>query len=268
VTKFFVTVASLASVVALAGGATALGTDTVGASLTFAWPTSIDVAGDGSLVLVENGANRVVRVQPATRGVTVIASGLAKPYAAVEAQSGAILLSNGHLLQRLAAGRTKTLARAAEDIGPIAIARDGRIYYTDATHVFVLARGRSRAIASRVDNPHGISVAPDGAVLVSDTGHNRVLRIGPHPGRVATLIRTAQPRGLAVAPDGTVYVVEGGAKRVGRYSPAGVRLGSVGPRYHDPYDVAVAAHGVAFVLETAASGSVWRIAADGAATTL
>jgi hypothetical protein len=54
---------------AKAGGSTSrLGTVTVRSAtpkpLTFTWPTSIDLQADGSLLVVENGAGRLDRVEP------------------------------------------------------------------------------------------------------------------------------------------------------------------------------------------------------------
>lgn len=231
----------------------ALGLHT-GAALTYTWPTSVDVAPGGSLVVVENGRHRVLRV--AGTHTTVLAAGLAKPYEARVAPGGTIVLSNAHLLQRLGAsgGKPVTLARASEDIGPIAVAGT-HVYYTTSTSLFEL--GTQAPLASGLSSPHGLAVAKDGAVLVSDTGHARVLRVTSTG--TTTLAQLAEPRGLDVAPDGTVYVVEAASKRVLHLSATGTRLGAVGPRFGDPYDVAVAPHGVLYVVDTAEAGRVVRV---------
>jgi DNA-binding beta-propeller fold protein YncE len=141
------------------------------APLEFVWPTFIDLQPDGSLLVVENGAGRVDRVRPATGQVTIVASGLAKPFAAVRPAAGPLYVSNGHVLLR----NGRPVARANEDIGPIAVGPDGGVYYTTQTAAFRL--GAPRPLATSLGGPHGIAVAADGAVLVSDTSHNRVLRI-------------------------------------------------------------------------------------------
>jgi glucose/arabinose dehydrogenase len=46
----------------------------------------------------------------------------------------------------------------------------------------------------------------------------------------------------------------------------GRRLGFVGPRFHDPYDVEVASGGAVYVLDTAAAGRLYRVASDGKTT--
>jgi len=234
--------------------------------LTFTWPTSIDAQPDGSLLVVENGGGRVDRVQPATGHVTTVASGLAKPYAVAATASGTIYLANGGSLQRIdGAAAPVTVGDAGADIGPIAVAPNGGVFYTTSAQAFALGGG---VLASGLSGPHGIAVAADGSVLVCDTGNGRVLRIDPQTHATSTLIRTGEPRGIDVAGDGSVYLVEAATKRVGHYSAAGTRLGDVGPVFNDPYDVEVGTDGSVFVLETAESGTIRRVAPDGSVSTL
>ena len=68
--------------------------------LAFVWPTSVDVEPSGSLLLVENGRLRLLRVDPATGHETVVAS-LTKPYAVQRAPSGAVFVTDGPLLRRI-----------------------------------------------------------------------------------------------------------------------------------------------------------------------
>ncbi len=259
---------------ARAGGSTsALGSVTVAAPaptpLALDWPTSIDLQPDGSLLVVENGAGVVERVQPASGHVTVLASGLAKPYAAAAGPDGSICLSNGASLERIdGSSPPVTVATADTDIGPVAVAPDGAVYYTTATQVFELRGGPPRPIVSGLSNPHGLAVARDGTLVVCDTDADRVLRIDPPSGATTTLIHTARPRGIDIAGDGSIYLVEGAAKRVGRYDAGGARRGDVGPAFNDPYDVEVAADGTVYVLETAAQGTIRRVGADGTASTV
>jgi len=71
-----------------------------------------------------------------------------------------------------------------------------------------------------------------------------------------------------VAPDGTVYVIEGSTNRVVRLSASGARIGYLGPAFAIPYDVEVAADGVAYLLQAGPTGYVRRIAPDGTVTTV
>jgi len=237
-------------------------------ALRFAWPTSVDVRPDGSLLVVESG--RVLVVHPARGGTRVLASGLAKSFAAVSTPSGSVYISDGPSLERLdGAGARQTIATAGEDIGPIAIAPSGEVFYATGTRLFGLAPGGApRTIAAGLGNPHGLAITADAAVLVSDTANDRVLRIDQGTGAVSTLIRTGEPRGLDVADDGSIYVVEAETKRVGRFGADGARRAFVGPAFGDPYDVDAGPGGTAFVVDTAASGVIRRVAADGSAATV
>jgi hypothetical protein len=94
--------------------------------LTFAWPTSVDVQSNGSLLLVEDGdqtgRGRVIRVDPAT-GKTAVIARAEEAYALAHAPSGAVYLSAGTSPLRLdGAGRTSSVAQADGDIGPVAVA--------------------------------------------------------------------------------------------------------------------------------------------------
>jgi streptogramin lyase len=240
-------------------------------ALRFTWPTSVDVQPDGSLLVVENGGGRVVVVQPASGGTRVLASGLAKPFAAVRAPSGSIYVSNGPSLRRIErTGAAQTVATAGEDIGPIDIGPDGAVFYASGTQLFRLPGGGAtpQVVAAGLNGPHGVAVAATGSVLVSDTSNDRVLRIDPRSGTASTLIRTRQPRGIDVAADGTIYVVEAGPKHVGHFGADGSRLGVVGSAFGDPYDVDAGPLGVVYVVDTAASGLIRRVASEGTTVTI
>src|SRR5262249_7473955 len=157
-----------------------------------------------------------------------------KAYAVARARSGAIFVTDAGALKRIDGTRApKTVAHATADIGPIALARDGDLYFTTETGAWRLvhAAGRPVEIATGLSGPQGVAVAADGAVLVSDTGNNRVLRIDPRSRAVTTFAHVGSPRGLAVADDGTVYAVESSTHRVVRLSASGKRLGTVGTRF-------------------------------------
>jgi hypothetical protein len=218
-----------------------------------AWPTSVNVAKDGSVLVVENGTGSVLRFVPQR---TVLAAGLTKAYAVAAAPSGRIYVSaNGRLLA-LSHGRATRVCGAGADVGPIAVARDGTIGYATSTAAVVLRNGKAHVVARGLGGPHGVAFAHDGALLVSDTDNGKVLQIAL--GKVTTFARVEQPRGIAVATDGTVYVVEASAKRIGAFAADGTPRGELGPRFHDPYAVAVAGSSL-WVVDTAASGTVRRI---------
>ncbi|MDX6411061.1 MAG: tripartite motif-containing protein 71, partial [Gaiellaceae bacterium] len=221
--------------------------------------------------LVENGLARVLRIDPATGSSTTIAASIPKAYAVARAPSGSVYVSGAHVLLRIdGAGTPVAVAETDANIGPIAVAPNGDLYFATDTSVFELPRGAGPPIpvATQLSAPHGLAVAADGAVFVSDTGHGRVARIDPVAGVITTVALIGTPRGLDVATDGTVYVVDSIAKRVVHLSVTGAVLGFAGPAFPDPYDVAFAPDGALWLVDTAASGRVRRIARDGSVTTL
>jgi sugar lactone lactonase YvrE len=235
--------------------------------LTFAWPTSIDVESSRSLLLVENGVGRVVRVDLVTGTTTPVAS-IERAYAVARMATGSILVSAANALRRI--DDPAPVAEADADIGPIAIGPDGDVYYATASRVFRLSRGSGPPVVvagaeAQLSGPHGLAIAADGAVLVCDTGNGRILRIDPVSGAIRSFAELGAPRGIDVAADGSLYVVDATARRVVHLSPTGSRLGTVGPAFDDPYDVEVAPDGVVYVLDTAATGHLYRVTPDGTA---
>jgi streptogramin lyase len=242
------------------------------APLTFVWPTTVAVEPSGSLLLVENGLGRLLRVDPTTGRVKQLAV-LTKPYAVVRARTGSIFVTDGPTLKRIDGRKAPvTVATASADIGPIAVSRGGSVFYSTDKAVFELVGGRGKPVRvapkARLSAPHGLAVEADGHVLVSDTDHGRILRLDPRSGTVTTLARLAIPHGLAVAADGTIDVTSGALNRVIRLSRSGKQLGFVGGAFDDPYTLAIAPGGVVYVVESLQSGDVRRVAPDGTVTTV
>jgi streptogramin lyase len=240
------------------------------APITFVWPTSVEVEPGGSLLVVENGLRRLMRVSPAGR-VTLVAN-LRKPYAVARSRSGQIYVTDGPVLRRIDGKRAPVkVARAVSDIGPIAVAPSGDVYFTTELGLWKLAGGRGTPIRLAAETlfsaPHGLAVSPDGTLLVGDTGNHRILRVDPRTGK-ATLFRVAVPRGIDVAADGTVYFVNAGSNRIVHLSATGKRLGLVGPVFDDPYALRLAPGGVLYVVESLAAGDLRRVARDGTVTTV
>jgi streptogramin lyase len=233
--------------------------------LEFVWPTSVAVEPSGSLLVVENGLHQVERVDPRTGKESHLATNLPKPYAIAVDPRWRIFLSDNGVLERIRANGTRTpLANAKTDVGPIALASGGDVYYATAQGVFhyEAAVRLVRRIASGMKGPHGIAVARDGSILVSDTGHNVVKRIDPRSGAVTTLMKLETPMGLAVAADGTIDVVESAAKDVVRYSATGRRLSVVAGGFQDPYELTISGRAL-YVVDSTAAGVVDRVSPSG-----
>jgi streptogramin lyase len=263
-------VALATSVLFLAGATGVLAAGS--APLTFVWPTTVAVEPSGSLLLVESGLHRLVRVDPKTGRVTQLAA-LTKPFAVQRTAAGTVYVTDGPLLRRLAGARTVVVARAGGDIGPIAVDRNGTVYFaTAAGALFALPGGKGPAVriapAARLSNPHGLGVEPDGRLVLSDTNAHRLLLIEPASGQTRVLAHVGAPSGLAIGTDGSIYVGDMSTSRVLHLSSAGKRLGFVGKVFEDPYDVELAPHGVVYVVESLAVGDVRRVAGDGTDTTV
>jgi hypothetical protein len=253
----------------------------------FTEPTAIDLEPGGTLLLVENNPGRVLRVDPRTGCVTVLVPSMSRPYAIVRAPSGSVFVSNANLLSRLDAGGTATTVAVADsDIGPLAVAANGDLYYSTSTRVFRLAGGAGApihvagtgvegaagdggfAVNAQLARPHGLGIAADGALLVSDTGNDRIRRIDLGSGVITTLAQVAMPDGMDVGPGGRISVVDGLNRRIVRLSASGTRIGFLGPAFGLPYDVEATADGGAYVLEAGPVGWVRRIAPNGTVTTV
>ena len=240
--------------------------------VAFREPTSIELEPSGTLLVVENNPGRVLRVDPATGAVSVLVSSVDRPYAIVRAASGALYLSVGNTVRRVEAnGTLTTVADAPNDVGPLAAAPNGDVYFTTPTQLFRLPGGAGPAMLvtdAQFAAPHGLAVAGDGTLLVPDTDNNRVLRVDPGSGAVSAFANVGLPRGIDVTTDGTVFVIDAHDLRVVRLSPAGAPLGPLGPAFNDPYDVELSSAGDAYLLDTGATGFVRRIAPNGTVTTV
>jgi DNA-binding beta-propeller fold protein YncE len=237
--------------------------------LAFAWPTSVAVESTRSLLLVENGNGRVLRIDPVT-GKTALVTSVGRAYAVALAPSGAVYVSAGGSLLRIdgSKGPTQVVA-AGGDVGPIAVAPNGDVYYTTQTQAFKVPGGTGKPVqvAANLSGPHGLAVTSDGGLLVSDTGNGRVKRVDLKTGAVETWGDLGEPRGISIAPDGqTAYVVDASTDRVVHLRIDGKPLGAVKHVFGDPYAVAAAADGSVYVVDTAAIGRLYRIGRNGAAT--
>ena len=260
---------------ARAGGSTSrLGAVTVrrrAEPLVFDNPTSVAVEPSGSLLVVENGAGRVVRIEPATGARSVLASRLSRPYSVSVRASGEVLLSTESNVVRLSAGGPQVVASLpGRQIGPILAAPNGDLYFGVEPAVFRVSAGTSVPVqlAGGLAAPHGLALTGGGSLLVSDTGHDAILRVDPSSGRVETFARQESPLGLALAADGSVYVCDDLRKRIVHFSASGERLGFLGPVFDIPYGLAADPAGGVYVTEARSKGRVKHIAPDGKVTTL
>ena len=231
----------------------------------FDQPTGVDVSPDDSLLVVESGRQRLVRVRPETGKVTPVAT-FTKPWGVARAPSGSIFVSDQGSLKRIDGNHAPATVLTAEsglEVGPVAVAPNGDVFCATAFALYRLPEGRPGtperlAAGTAFSSPHGLTIASDGAVLVSDTDNNRILRVDPLTGAVTTFAELGHPRGIDVAPDGSVYVSAADEHHVVHLSAAGNRLAVVGPRFGDPYALAVG-DGIVYAIDAGVRGLVRRI---------
>jgi hypothetical protein len=233
------------------------------APLAFDQPTGVAVGRDGTLLVVEFGHHRLLRVDASTARSTVVAK-LVKPWGVAVAPSGSAYVSDAGRLMRIDPGRApQDVATAAPgvEIGPVAVAPDGDVFYATASAVYGLRHGagppQQLAAGTQLASPHGIAVAADGSILLADTGNSVVRRIDGS-GAVTAFASIGNPRGIAVAPDGSVYVASADEHRVVHLAASGQRLGAVGPQLDDAYALAVAPDGTVYADDIGA-GVIRRI---------
>lgn len=236
------------------------------------------LAPNGTLVIPAGHSNRVLRFDPSTKRVTVIAG-----TGNAEFQPGpqpAPLISIG--LPRDA---------AVEADGSVLIALDSdRVVRVDAKtqRVRVIAgtgeKGYSGdggpADAARLDDPLALAVDPTGNIFIAEAG-NRIRRID-HLGNITTVAGTGsagsdgiggpaakarinQPHGLVASPDGSVYIADTGNNRICKLEPYGTISIVDAGEVNTPTGVALAPDGTILVADFMNS-RVQRIQGDTAST--
>jgi sugar lactone lactonase YvrE len=236
--------------------------------LTLDRAASIIADGD-TLLVVETGRDRVLRIDPRTGRTSVVARGLTSPFGIARAPDGTLFVSDEAVLWRVdpATGAKEVHARVESGVGlgPVAVDARGRVYVaTTARDVRSFdAAVRPEVVMPDVAIAHGLAFAGDGALLVSDSGRDRLLRYDPVTA-ATTVFATGLggPGGLAVAPDGSVFVCEfgQGAQRVSRIDPSGAKA-IVSEGLALPIGVAIAADGAVYVDDS--SGAIYRLGPAG-----
>ena len=161
-------------------------------------PSHLAVAPDGSLVVANTGANRIVRVNPKSGELSMIAidqAGIKGPIGVAVDRTNAIIFSN-----------------------------------TYAQQIHLISKNKERVFGSpqpvepkqEFDTPCGVALMEDGAMVVADTGNHRICRIAPD-GSVTTVAGNGEanekdgalleasfnePMAIAVAGENSFYVAD------------------------------------------------------------
>ncbi len=273
------------------------------APIVLSGSTEAVVDPSGSLLVVERGANRVVRIDAVTGGIAPVVTE-PRPYGLALAPSGDLYVSAGSSVLRFDAARQRSVvAQMDAEVGPLAVDAAGNLFLATSTRIFRIPGGGGPvqhiagtgvtgnsgdggpALAAQFDAPHGLAVI-EGALLFSDGGNDRIRRIDLATGMISAVAPIVGPGGLAAGPDGSLYVCEVRMNRVRRFDRpsssgsstvvAGTGVagstGDGGPATAAtlvaPADVGVAADGTLFVPEGTPSGRVRRIDPAGRISTL
>jgi hypothetical protein len=248
---------------AVRGRSVALGRLRVRASYSLASPAQILAVDAGTLLVVERGRHRILRVDARTGAFSVLTRAIPSPWGLARAPDGRVLATGANGVYELR-GTTATRI-AGVSAGPVAVAADGTIYFAESTRVGALrALGRVNTLTTDVSAPHALVVARDGSLVVSDTGNGRLLRLDPSTLRTTVLASGVRgPLGAVETAGGELLVVEFDTGRLLRVRESATTVVVDGLRR--PYALAEAAGGTVYVVEGGEldrpSGAIARIGA-------
>ena len=215
-------------------------------------PSGVRVAPDGSLLVCERGADRVVRFPAGGGGPQVVLGGVASPWDVACDADGAVLVAEAgrHRIWRVdPTGAAGVLAGTGEEgledgYGPQALfaqpsglavgaqglfvvdAESSSLRVVDAQNRVATLIGRGTATwgaadgparKARLQHPEGVAAAPDGySIYVADTFNSSLRLWSGVDGelRTAPISGLLEPGGLDVLPDGRLVVADTGHHRV------------------------------------------------------
>lgn len=167
----------------------------------------VDLAPDGSVVVVEQGTGRVLAVR--SGATEVLASGLRTPVGVAVAPDGSVLVAESGRVVTLSAGRAVTLVDDLSQPQGLLV-RDGHLYIVDAGLKAVIRYDLS--VGTRQILASGLPVgAPPGVVP------QPLLGMPPFSGPQGPFA------GIAAGPDGTLYIsADGEGSVLALHPPANV----------------------------------------------
>lgn len=254
---------------------------------------------NGSLLIADGDAGRVVRADLATGRTTLFASrGLSAPTGIDVGRDGTVYVADRHApaVFRI---RNGVVGRFAEYGEPLDVAVDaqGAVFVTGRAHTVVrvgrdgtatryAGTGRQGstgdggpALAATFDAPHGVAVDPDGNVAVAEVGSVRRIRRATGVlerlagngrrelcrERGAALDLCLSALRIAFAPDGTLWIADPENRRLWRVSGGEARGYAVG---FSPFDVVAPAGTTVLVADNENRRVVRFDAATGRVTTV
>lgn len=180
-------------------------------------PWAVAVAGDGALLVADEGAEAVFSIAPDGAVRTIVSrSGLQDPVGIALAPAGKAYLSDrvrDEILRLdLATGALAVVARLHDPAG-LAMDKAGKLLVADGRAVRRVDPGTGAittvASGAPIDDPRDVAIAQDGTVYVA--GDRQVVRVNPATG-AKTLLASGRPfedlRAIDIEPDGDLLVVD------------------------------------------------------------
>ncbi|WP_205875427.1 serine/threonine-protein kinase PknD [Mycobacterium camsae] len=226
-------------------------------------PLGVAADGAGNIYVVDNGNNRVVKLDAATREQSVL------PFRDLRYAVGIAVDGRGNVyvtdsynerVIKLAPGAAGQTVVKLERLGPHGVAADGvgNLYVADwiKDRVLKVAAGtgaQSAVPLTGLDGPEGVAVDGAGDVYVADLGDGQVIKLTTATGAQTTVpfFGLVKPYGVAVDGADNVYVSDSGTGRVVRVAGGtGTQTVLPFPELDGPRGLAVDGAGNLYVAET------------------
>ena len=191
--------------------------------------------------------NQVVKINPDTGAVTVVADGFKTPAAAKFNSRNVLYViatESGELFAvDIKTGSKTKVAQLSSSLDNIAVSRDDRVFVSNmADNGIQEVNVKTGALRQ---------VVPGGSLMVAEIGSGNLVQVR---GDVRTVLRSGLkgPAGLAMAADGSILVAEIDAGRVTRVDPATGASTTLAEGLNRPKAIAVTTTGQVLVLEVGA----------------
>ena len=190
-------------------------------------PFAVAVDRSGAVLVADRAADRIVRIDPATAELTLVAE-VAEPIDVAAGPDASVYTVTGNQVKRIAGGAVTTVAGTGErafsgDGGPATQAAlnapdsigfdavgnlyvaeyENRVRRIDAQTGVITTVTGTGAEASNGDggpatqaaiwHPHGLAVAGDGTLYIADTAAHRIRRVDAATGIITTIAGTGEP---------------------------------------------------------------------------